>query len=46
MLNCLQAEQTILIRKRKFLNIFSVINNALCQVFFVNAKKELVYMDA
>ena len=36
MFNCLQAEQTIAIRKRKFLNRFSVIsplNNALCQVF-------------
>jgi len=41
MFNCLQAEQTIAIRKRKFLNKFSVINNVLCQVFVVNAKKEL-----
>ena len=41
MYNCLQAEQTIAIRKRKFLNKFSVINNVLCQIFVVNAKKEL-----
>jgi len=41
MLNCLQAEQTTAIRKRKFLNKFSVINNVLCQVLVVNAKKEL-----
>ena len=40
MFNCLLAEQTIAIRKRKFLNRFSVINNALCQVFVVNAKTE------
>jgi len=46
MFNCLQAEQTIAIHKRKFLNRFSVINNVLCQVFIVNAKKELVRMDA
>ena len=38
---CLQAEQATAIRKRKFLNKFSVIINALCQTFFVNAKKEL-----
>jgi len=41
MFNCLQAELTIAIRKRKFLNKFIVINNALCQVFVVSAKKEL-----
>jgi len=41
MFNCLQAEQTIAIRKREFLNKFSVINNVLCQVSVVNAKKEL-----
>ena len=42
MFNCLQTEQTAVIRKRKFLNKFSVINNVLyCQVFVVNAKKEL-----
>jgi len=29
MFNCLQAEQTISIRKREFLNKFSVINNVL-----------------
>jgi len=32
MFNCLQAEQTIAIRKRKFLNKFSVTHNALCRV--------------
>ena len=41
MCNCLQDELTIAIRKRKFLNKFIVINNALCQVFVVSAKKEL-----
>jgi len=41
MFNCLQAERTIAIRKRKFLNKFSVINNALCQAFVVNAKTGL-----
>jgi len=40
MFNCLQAEQTIAIRKRKFLKKFNVIHNVLCQVLFVNAKKE------
>jgi len=37
MFNCIQAEQTIVIRKRKFLYKFSVINNALCHIFVVNA---------
>ena len=41
MFNCLQAKQTIAIRKRKFLKKFSVVNSVLCQVFVVNAKKEL-----
>ena len=41
MFNCLLAEETIAICKRKFLNKFSVINNVLCQVFVVIAKKEL-----
>ena len=41
MFNCLHAKQTIAICKRKFLNRFSVINNAVCQVFAVNAKTEL-----
>jgi len=44
MFNCLQAEQTIAIRKRKFLNIFrnvNNVNNVLCQVFVVSANKEL-----
>jgi len=42
--NCLQAEETIAIRKRKFLNIFrnvNNVNNVLCQVFVVSANKEL-----
>jgi len=41
--NCLQVERTIAIRNRKFLNKLNVrpINNVLCQVFVVNAKKEL-----
>jgi len=37
MSGCLQAERTIGIRKRKFLNKFSVIHNALCRVFVVTA---------
>ena len=37
----IQAERTIAIRKRKFLNKFSVIHNALCRVFVANAKTEL-----
>jgi len=43
MLGCLQAERTIAIRKRKFLNKFSVIglHNALCRVFVAIAKTEL-----
>ena len=41
MFGCLQAEQTIAIRKRKFLNKFSVIHNALCRVFVAIAKTEL-----
>jgi len=30
--NCLQTQQTIAIGKRKFLNKFSVIDNAFCRV--------------
>ena len=41
MFGCLQAERTIAIRKRKFLNRFSVIHNALCRVFVAIAKTEL-----
>ena len=42
MFSCLKAERTLVIRERKFLkNKFSVINNVLCQVFVVSAKKEL-----
>ena len=41
MFNCLEAEQTIAIRKRKFLNKFSAINKVLRHVFVVSAKKEL-----
>ena len=39
--DCLQAEQTTAICIRKFLNKFSAINNVSCQIFVVNAKKEL-----
>jgi len=39
MFGCLQAERTIAIRKRKFLN--NVIHNALCRVFVAIAKTEL-----
>ena len=38
---CLQAEQTSAIHKRKFLNKFSVIHNALCRVFVAIAKTEV-----
>ena len=41
MFGCLQAERTIAIRKRKFLNKFSVIRNVLCRVFVAIAKTEL-----
>jgi len=41
MFGCLQAERTIAIRKRKFLNNFSVTHNALCRVFVATAKTEL-----
>ena len=40
MFNCLQAARTIAIRKRKFLNKFSVVHNALCGLFVANAKTE------
>ena len=38
---CLEAERTIAIRKRKFLNKFSIVHNALCRVFVAIAKTEL-----
>ena len=41
MFGCVQAERTIAIRKRKFLNKFSVIRNALCRVLVAVAKTEL-----
>jgi len=41
MFGCLQAERTIAIRKRKFLNKFCVIRNALCRVFVAIDKNEL-----
>jgi len=37
----LQAERTIAIRKRKVLNKFSVINNALCQASLSVPRKDL-----
>jgi len=40
MFGCLQAERTIAIRKRKFLNKFSVTHNALRRVFVAIAKTE------
>ena len=40
MFGCLQAERTIVICKRKLLNKFSIIHNALCRVFVVIAKTE------
>ena len=41
MFNCIQAEQTIAIRKRKFLYKFSVINNALSHIRCQCYKTEL-----
>jgi len=41
MFGCLQAERTIAIRKRKFLNKFCVIHDTLCWVFVAIAKTEL-----
>ena len=41
MFNCLQAKQTIAIRKRKFLNKFSVVNSVLCQVLLSMLRKNL-----
>ena len=41
MFGCLQAERTIAISKRKFLNKFGVIRNVLCRVFVAIAKTEL-----
>jgi len=41
MFGCLQAERTIAIRKRKFMNKFSVLQNAVCRVFVAIAKTEL-----
>jgi len=41
MFGCLQAERTIAIRKRRFLNKFSVIHNALCRVFVAIAETEV-----
>jgi len=43
MFNCLQAEQTIAVRKRKFLNQFSVslINNAVSGIRCQCYKREL-----
>jgi len=41
MFGCLQSERTIAIRKRKFLNKFSIIHNELCTVFVAIAKTEL-----
>ena len=43
MFGCVQAERTIAIRKRKFLNKFSVVHNALCGVFVATAKTELAW---
>jgi len=45
MFGCLQAERTIAICKRKFLNEFSVIHNALCRVFVAIAKTESCCTD-
>ena len=38
---CIYGEQTFAIRRRKFLNKFSVLNNVLRQVFVDYAEKEL-----
>ena len=39
------GENTLHLTRLKFLIRFSYINNLLCQVFVVTAKKELVSMD-
>jgi len=45
MFGCLQAERTIVIRKRKFLNKFSVIHNALRRVFVAKTELESCCTD-
>ena len=46
MFNSLPAEKAIAIRKRNFLNKFSVSNNELCKIFTDRAKKELATLLA
>jgi len=41
MFNCVVAEQTIAMRKAKFLKRVSNSSNMLCQTFAVEAAKEL-----
>ena len=41
MFNCFQAEQSIAIRKSKFLNKFSVINNVLCHISLSTLRNNL-----
>ena len=41
MFNCVPAEQTVAMRKAKFLKRFNNSNNILCQTFAVEAAKEL-----
>ena len=41
MFNCVPAEQTVAMRKAKFLKRVNNSNNMLCQTFAVEAAKEL-----
>ena len=41
MFNCVPAEQTVAMRKAKFLKRVSNSNNMLCQTFAAEAAKEL-----
>ena len=41
MFNCVPAEQTVVMRKAKFLKRDNNSNNMLCQTFAVEAAKEL-----
>ena len=41
MFNCVPAEQTVAMRKAKFLKRVNNCNNMLCQTFAVEAAKEL-----
>jgi len=44
MFNCVPAEQTVAMRKAKFLKRVNKSNNMLCQTFAVEAAKELAIL--